>query len=393
MDADTCQKTGIVGLEDLPNDEVFVKLKPDFHNLLQGKIRNFGIEKFERKIGSGRKVGHWLTEEHLIRFDVLLKILDHFDMNYKNNIEFIRGKDGRKIRNPKFPFNFTSCQGVRIVSGILGDGGIPTNKPNPYYTNSDKRLINGFIKDMRFVFGDLEFDTRKIKKNNTLTTVLGFSSLIQKIFLEIGLQKGKKIITNPPIPLFIFNLDDDKKYAFISQFIDDEGSVNKVARHVAITAGTLRSYSYPNILKDMQKLFLSLGIGSSLYKGKYRSSFTGENTIVWRMQINGQFQLKQLHDNLSLRISRKRNSLKSLMKSFKLKVFRRKEYLGIYVDVMRKIQNSNGYFTSLDVSKETGRVVGSCRNTLAKFKEKGIITCIKSRTSGYFHEYGRYVLK
>ena len=42
-------KNGIVRLEDLPNDEIFVKLKSKFHKYIESKIRNFGIKKFEKK--------------------------------------------------------------------------------------------------------------------------------------------------------------------------------------------------------------------------------------------------------------------------------------------------------------------------------------------------------
>lgn len=388
-----CETTGIVRLEDLPHNELFIKLEQDFHNLLESKIRTFGIEKFERKIGSGRKIGHWLSDGSLIRFDILLKILEHFNLEYNGKIGYIRGKDGLIIKNPKLPFDFTSRQGCRIVAGILGDGGIPTSRPNPYYTNSDKDLIRGFITDVEFVFGDIEIGRRCIENESSLTTVLGFSSLVEKIFLRIGLLKGKKIETNPPIPSFIFNLPHDRKYAFISQFIDDEGSVNKVARHISIIACTLSYYDHPNVLKDVQKLLLDLGIEPSLYRSNKKSSISGENTVKYVIQINGQFQLKNLANNLNLRINRKKEDLDILIKSFRVRVFRKKECLKIYINLMKKVQDSKGYFTSLDISKETGMVVGSCRNTLIRFKEKGIIACIKPPTSGNFHEYGRYVLR
>src|SRR3989344_649606 len=389
----TSEMIGIVRLEDLPNDEIFVQLKPEFHKILEYKIRDYGIERFEKKIGSGRKIGHWLSDGSLIRFDVLIKTLEHLNLSYNGKIEYIRGREGAKIRNPKFTFDFTSCQGVRIVAGILGDGGIPTNRTNPYYTNSDINLVNGFIEDMKFVFGNLKIMKNYIHKKNTTTTTLHFPSLIQKIFLKIGLKKGKKIITNPSIPPFIFNLSKDRKYAFVSQFIDDEGSVNKIAKHISITAGTLKHYKHPNVLKDIQNILLSLKIDTSLYNTGNKPNFTGKDSFIWKIQINGQFQLKQLADNLNLRINKKRKDLKLLVESFKLRVFRRKEYLKTYLNLMKKIQEDKGYFTSLDISEGTGMAIGSCRKTLIRFKEKEFIICIKSPTSGNFHEYGKYILK
>ncbi len=388
---DTCPKTGIVRLEDLPSDEIFVQLKSEFHKILESKIRDYGIERFERKISSGRKVGHWLSDGSLIRFDILLKVLDYFDMDYKNKIEFIRGKDGYKIKNPKLPFDFTMCQGCRVVAGILGDGGIPSNRSNPYYTNSDKNLINGFIEDIKYVFGDIEFNTRDYTKENMVTTILEFSSLIEKIFLRIGLKKGKKVETNQNVPNFIFNLDNNKKYSFFSQFFDDEGSVNPNRRHICLTAGCLKKYEASNLLLDMQKILITLDIDSSIYPCRVYPSSKGEDRRIWRLQINGQFQLRQLQDNLNLRHVNKKKKLNALLGSIKFRTFRKKESLSIYLDIIKKIQNSKGYFTSLDLSRETEMAVGSCRNTIIRFRKKGLIKCIKQYSINP-HQYGRYIL-
>ncbi|MAG46995.1 hypothetical protein CL617_00175 [archaeon] len=381
-------RTGIVRLEDLPKDEIFIKLKPRFHKLLNSRIRSYGISKFEKRMNSGRKIGHWLQDNHLIRFDVLCKILNYFNLDYKNKIEFIRGESRLKIINPKSSFDFTSCEGVRVISGILGDGGIPTNRSNPYYTNTNKDLINGFLNDIKFVFGNIEFNEHYVYKKNSITTILGFPALIQKVFLMIGLKKGKKIETNQGMPFFIFNLDDDRKYAFISQFIDDEGSINLISKHVSITAGCLKYYKFPRILKDIQRLLLSLHIDSGFYYAKL-SKLSGNK--IFRLQINGQFQIKKLNENLNLRILKKKNNLVILSKSFKRRVFRRKEYLPVYMGFMRKIQELNGHFTSLSLSYESGMVVGSCRNLIIRFRDLNLIKCIKPYSSGNYHEYARYV--
>ena len=383
-----CEKTGVVRLEDLPQNEIFIQLDRDFHDKLEKKIRCIGIEKFSRLMGSGRSIGHWLGEDRLIRLDILLKILRYFELNYDNKIEFIRGRDGFRIKNPKLPFNFTSLEGVRIIAGILGDGGIPTNKLNPYYTNSDQDLINGYINDMKSVFGGIEFGVRQIYAINKPTTLLELPSFVRKIFLRIGLRRGKKIITNPKIPSFIFTLSEDKKYSFLSHFIDDEGSINTVSKYLAITAGCHKNYDFPNVIKDLQKLFWDVGIDSSLYEDA-KSELS--NNKKFRLQIGGQFQLKKLNEHLNLRILKKRINLVKLCKSYKKRFFRRKDYLNTYVGFMRNIQNSKGYFTSRDVSLRSGMVVGSCRNLIIRFKQRRYIRCIREYSRSP-HEYARYVL-
>jgi hypothetical protein len=80
-----CEKRGVVRSEDLPSDKIFVYLKKNFYTTLNKKIRNFGIRRLEEKFDSGRK-----------------------------------------INCLKFQFDFTSCEGMIILSGILRDGDIPT---------------------------------------------------------------------------------------------------------------------------------------------------------------------------------------------------------------------------------------------------------------------------
>ena len=59
---------------------------------------------------------------------------------------------------------------------------------------------------------------------------------------------------------------------------------------------------------------------------------------------------------------------------------------------MQKIQDSQGYFTSLDLANITGRDIGSCRNTILKYRKRNLIKCTKPSTSGDYHEYGRYMV-
>src|SRR3989344_8665031 len=102
-----CEKIGIVRLEDLPQNEIFVKLKSDLHKILEDKIRNIGIGVFEREIDLGRNIGHWLWEGRLIGLDVLFKVLSYFHLGYKDKIEFLRGNDGFGLKNHKLSFDFT----------------------------------------------------------------------------------------------------------------------------------------------------------------------------------------------------------------------------------------------------------------------------------------------
>ena len=246
------EETGIVQLEDLPHQEIYISLKDNLYNSLISKIRRIGILKLSQELNISKRIlSHWLNGGSLIRLDVLLALCNHFELDLNSQIHYLRCKCGGKIKNPKLPFNFTSNEGVRIIAGIFGDGGIPSKRKNPYYTNSNKDLINGFLNDMNFVFGDLEFSSRDQIKEGYKCTILEFPTLVYKVLIKLGLQSGKKVEINPNIPSFIFNLVDPLKYTFISQYLDDDGTVNPSGRNIVFTNTCLHNKE-SNLLKDLK---------------------------------------------------------------------------------------------------------------------------------------------
>jgi len=376
------EQTGIVRLEDLPEKEIFISLKKNFYKKLEKKIRNYGIFKFCRKLKiSNRIICHWLTEDSLIRLDILNKILFFFNYKLDNKIGFIRGKDGGCIHNPKLPFNFCNKEGVRIIAGILGDGGIPSQNNSPFYTNSNKPQIKGFLEDLKAVFGDIDYSIRKAKKDNCIIEIIELSPLVQKTFLKIGLKKGKKVETNPQIPKFIFNLEKEKIGNFLSQIIDDEGSINLKSRYLKIKFAVLSSKGVCNLSKGVYDLIKSLGINCFLYNFEKRMIKKKERTH-WLIQVSSIIELKKLYPFLNLRHKEKSNRFKLLFDTVKQIQYPKEGCTNIYLDIMKNIQQTKGFFTSYDISRETERAIGSCRNTLLRFRKEGLIECIESYKTG-----------
>ncbi|MBS3144435.1 hypothetical protein J4208_02515 [Candidatus Woesearchaeota archaeon] len=383
---------GIIYLEDLPLNKLYIELQDNLFQLLDSQIRSFGIHKLARTLQISKRIlCHWLSKNSLIRLDVLKTVCEHFQLDYQDKIVFIRGRDGGGIYNPKFPLDFTTCAGVRVIAGILGDGGISI-KLNPYYMNSDSNIFNGFMLDISSVLGNIPYFSEKRPRKNTLLTIVTFPRFLSSIFLLLGIKPGKKVETNPHIPLFIFSLQQEQKYALLSQFIDDEGTVNTASYHISISSACLEKYPESHLLKDIQHLLISLNLLSSIYPRNVYPSKRGEPRRNWRLQLGGQLQLKQLYANLSLRSQIKSNNLLQILNSYILTVFRRKDIDKTYFNFMQKIQQSKGYFTSIDLAKITGRDVGSCRNTIIKYRKRNLIKCIKPYTSGDYHDYGQYVV-
>ncbi len=373
---------GVVNLDRLPAEEIYVELGKSFVKKLNEEIRLIWVSKFAGKLTvSSRKIIHWLNGETLIRLDILKKICSYFNFEFQQRIVYMRGKKGNGIINPKLPFDFTSIEGTRVVAAILGDGGIPKRKTNPYYTNSSSRLIQGFIQDLHFVLGEVEKSLYIKKRKNGPITVLELPTVVCHALIALGLQPGKKVETNQGIPGFIMRLQNEKKLAFISQYLDDEGNVNIKAKHMRFTNACL-----------IKTVLSGFGIETSMYAERDYKSSRGEMRTIWRLQVNGQDQLRYLHQNLIIRHKKKKERLVRLLTSYKLRVFRKKEVVPRYIHAMETIEAERGCFTTFDLAKETGMKLGSCRNTILKFRRLNLIKCIHSFTSGNSHERGEYVL-
>jgi len=380
---------GIVTLEDLLEKEIFIELKPEFIEKIENLIRrNFKIKDFSEKIEiSSRVLSHWLNKESSIRLDIFKNITEFFGIKIQNLLT-IRGKDGFKINNSRPYFDFRTSSGVRFIAAILGDGGIKKNQ-GLFYSNSNIDLINGFINDSKQIFGDVEFTVRKKTKDSNVR-IVSLPSICGKIIAQLGLKPGSKVENNPSIPKFIFHLREKQIAEFISQIIDDEGSVSIASRHIKVGFCVTETEERSNLIDDIQKLLLNLGIESSVYQYEEYNSTRGPKRKKWQVEVHSSIRLNKLYSLLNLRHRNKKQKFKELLGSFKVICFPKKNCNEIYLSRMKVIEKKKGYFTSFDLSKETGRVVGTCRNLILKFRKLNLIECIQAYCTGHLHTPGRY---
>lgn len=380
------EETGIVRLEDLPEKEVFVSLKEDFHKSLEKGIRNFGVREFSKRIKSGERIIlHWLTDGSSLRLDVFKRILNFFDCNIKTeNIKFLRGKKGYKIYNPKLPFDFTTTSGVRIITALLGDGCLAKSY-RVFYANMNKDLIAGFIDDIKNVFGEIEFDLRE-KSDNKKVKIICLPPLCGKIVSKTGLKKGRKVSINPTIPDFIFKLNEKFIWTFLSQVIDDEGSINLKSKYVKIKFALEKKYEKSSLLEGIKKLLSKLEIEAAIYQGDEYNSSRGENRKNWVLQINRSLQIKKMYHHLSLRHRDKNEKFHKLVNSYKLTTYPMKESTQIYLAKMKLIERERGYFTSNELSNHVNRKVGHVRNMIRKYFCDGVVQRIEESE----HKEGKF---
>ena len=119
--------------------------------------------------------------------------------------------------SPKLPIKFDENL-VRIIAHLIGDGGI-TKCFDPFYSNTDHRLIHNFKEYMNRIFGCEA--CREHKHQNKIE--IWYPRLVGKMLLEMF---GKFVFGRDPkhIPDILFAVDKNLKSKFLNSIYGDEGS-------------------------------------------------------------------------------------------------------------------------------------------------------------------------
>lgn len=219
-----------LGIDDFIYVDLAPKIKKEFFETL--------IELSPRKSLASFAEAFYLNTDYLrscktrtpIKLSVLRKLSIHlvkngyhkFSLdNLENYIKFMKGStSGIKIR-PKFPLNFASIEGIRIISKLYHDGGIGRNR-QPFYSNKNEILINEFCKDIKAVFGNITI--RRYKDLKSIKVSL--PRLLGDILSVAGCHIGDKVFDNPSPPNWIISSDKNLIKEFIRSAMDDEGCVS-----------------------------------------------------------------------------------------------------------------------------------------------------------------------
>ena len=275
--------------------------------LTKNQKKNYSIEHF---VGENKKIS-------FSNLQLILKCLDYpFSFNSVKTISTCHGawnSLSNSILNPKLPFNFKSENGVRLVSSILHDGGI-TSELNPHFTSSYLYFRKLFKDNVETVLGKL----RNRSSNPKNFECIVFPKTVGIIFVYgIGLEFGKKVITNPKIPEFIFNLPSELKWCFISQAIDEDGTIEDKAKRIQIHHSIDTFYdnnSKSELIFDTKKLLKSLNVDSTepTILSQYINR-EGHECERWMLRIPTR-ELKYCWNDIRLKLIYKESRLKNLFK-------------------------------------------------------------------------------
>lgn len=389
---------GVVNLPDLPSENIYVNLKQGYKERILITARNIcgSWVKLAKKINEpfSKHVPytiHQFKRGSKARLSLVLKILYLIKENKPDfsledafkNISEIGGKTNNHdnvITNPKIPFDFRSEYGARIISAVLHDGGIKKTYLEPFYSNKDLGLKTLVEQSFKNIFGEIK--SKQSKTINGRQYIL-FPRIIGVILVYgLGLTLGKKVLTNPSVPKFIFDCNENIRRIFLRQAYSDEGNVSdKTIRFsLSVDVTEIREkirHFVPELLKEDKQLIESLDIKVSgpIFIGEY--VIKENNKIFYRhtygINISSKKALEAFKDKIGFDINYKSEKLKKEIESIREEHFTNFMNIEEGLFVANKLQKDKGHFTIKDLSLELNRSHEQARRIINKLMSRNIV--------------------
>jgi len=362
------------------NNRVYLKLNKKYvAQILESlDIPNLFFDKPDLDQLYRFKSGHKISLYFLM---ILMTSLNKPIDNVENNIALITSVKNTNvgIKNPKFPIDFTSKDGIRFIAAIMGDGEL-NSQLNVRYNNQDKKLIDLVLNSAKNLFGDVDY---KLYYRKDKTYQLHFPKIVGIISSILGIKPGRKTVTNYGIPAFIFNLNHGRQSVFIRQFFNDEGNVRLKDRRLQVKQTALISVSkqeakkYPtkyahNVLIDLQRLLLGMGIDSKISLGSYRN-----DRVDWELSIYRIENLKKFQNLIGFDSNYKSEALDKAIKSYKFPSAARNKRLDYALDCAKKSQQKYGFITKHLLAKISKRSLKTATYYVVDLKKKGLLICVE----------------
>ena len=387
---------------DLPENLVYVDLNPDFKKqifLLAKKSGNWNQLSNILDVTYSNLAGI-LYKNKKIKLKLLRRLSEITKINkseIERNIKLISPQNNGGVKfanaivNPKFPFNFNTIDGARIIASLFFDGGIDSDL-YPHYRNENIDLRKKVYESYTNLFGEFKAKFTNYKDKEQIY----FPKIVGIIFTKcLGLIPGRKTITNPKIPSFIMNSPSEMKSVFLQQAFDDEGHFHKSQRviefklanglfsdksnHQSIVENNVEEYA-PNLIKDVKQLIKSFNIKpTSLVCLNIYQTKDGRYNTRWRFKIVRKKNLEIFQKEINFISNYKKDNLKKGIESIKLDYYPKKESGNIIYNACLNLQKKEGKITSRALAKEINRSQELAKKMIQRFVKEGLLEVSKKR--------------
>ena len=267
------------------------------------------IKRAPISLSNLQKISSFLVKKGYVKFSL---------KEIEKNLEYIKGGfTNEKVCNPKFPINFLTKEGMRLISHIYHDGGIGENNRQPHYKNYSLTECEEFLSDANFLFGEIN---RKVMKDKEDIHYVRLPTIIGDLLILAGYSPGDKTKNNPKTFEFLKNITDKELIGqFLAKAFNDDGCVGKRGLYLEQSSLIKEGIKNPSNVLLVDKFFLEkLGLtvsGPKLYKiypNRY-GHCTKYGIAVYRKE-----QLKRFNDYVKLIDHKKEKLEKYLNSGYKL---------------------------------------------------------------------------
>ncbi|MBM3200333.1 hypothetical protein FJZ53_05325 [Candidatus Woesearchaeota archaeon] len=390
--------SGIITLEDLKEDKrVYVMLDKDYLNDLVLNLKKHGSNIKEIANNSGIRytllnplIGN---RQEAIRLKDVWDICEFLEQNkfdcipkLKTSITELKGQNGHGIKNPKLPINFNNKEGARIIASLYGDGGVCGNTNRPLYSNKQKVLIKTVLSCINNVIGKVYYSSQSTRG---CTDVI-FPPILGFIYEKVGYKAGNKIKTQNTIPPFVYHLQKDIILEFLSQLIDDEGTLYCKTRQVKHRGKKTRRLFYsirltfsnehnlgkvPAFLESLLRLLHKIDIYPNYKISDFYITKHKEKREKWTIHLSG----REFYNNttlLNLISSSKKSRLKRILRLKKESHMSKQELHTKFLSAIKALEKKNEDINSSNLSKNLNLSLDRSRELLAESYKKKYLTKI-----------------
>lgn len=341
----------IIHWYDLPNNKVLI-LNQEFQKELMKEYASlkYGFKKkITKRLGvSVVQLKLWVDCKSNFSVGSLKKIGKFFKTPF-NDIEKNIIGFGRKriIKNPKFPFDMSSSEGIALRSIINSEGHISKQIGRSVMIRVPEiEMLQLAIKVSKKLFGEFEIEIKKTKDKNTHEIFLPGG--IGDILVISGLTRGRKSFHNPYVPRDIMLGSLEKKKIYLQWSLAGEmectrnSKILKITRNVIISnlLGSLfinklrNGATYKNEIPEEIKLKLSecppnLLIGEAImlqsfgierqpyFVDLWKHKNKEEVSAAWTIPITNKKEITILLYKIGIPLSEKSNKVHNILLSYK----------------------------------------------------------------------------
>lgn len=274
----------------------------------------------------------------------------------KHIVEFGRR---RVIKNPKFPFNMSSKEGITLRSIINSEGHISKQIGRSVMIRVPEiDMLNEAIKISKKLFGKFDIEIKKTEGKNTNEIYL--PGEIGDILVISGLTRGRKSVKNPYIPKDIMLGSLDKKRTYLQWSIAGEmecarnSKALKITRYVNVSDIISKKYlkklkrgaifkkdissriisklskKPPNLLSGESLMFKDFGIMRKPYIKCLWKHKNDDLSCAWTIPITNKKEISILYNKINVPLKEKRDKVKKVLFNYVDNILDLKTYKSSY---------------------------------------------------------------